>query len=285
MKRMTRTFVETLFFAIVLYICILVGCNVWSWNFDSQRQTTRRTQISVPQEFKDLRYIAFGTSRTWGSGLEDRRQAFPFLLSEQATNLAIRAADATTPSLCTVSLVKDAMADVILLEYNLQATPALIRLAKRLRSRFPKATIVFIKVWLPWQFYHIVHKKNLKEILADAGYGSLETYSFDKYQEIVSQTQASDWRFLHDEISSTWIEEARTAVDGIMYELPTPDNSTNPIMALMTYGSIFMWDMTHYTLDGHHFIKRAIWGVLKDVQAERHEELHPWESTDICQSW
>ena len=284
---MIRTFAETLSLAIVLYIGILIGCNDWQWHTDGQHQgrTTRRTQQLVPEEFKDLRYIAFGTSRTWGSGLDNRRQAFPFLLSEQATNLAIRAADATTPSLCTVSLVKNAMADVILLEYNLQATPALIRLAKRLRGRFPKATIVFIKVWLPWQFYHIVYKKNLKEILADAGYGSLETYSFDKYQEIVSKTEASDWRFLHDEISSTWIEEARSAVDGIMYELPTPDNSTNPVMALMTYGSIFMWDMTHYTLDGHHFIKRAIWGVLKGVQAERHEELNPWESTDICQSW
>jgi hypothetical protein len=110
-----------------------------------------------------LRFVAFGTSRTWGSGLKDRYDAYPFLLSPNVTNLAIRAADCEYPSLCTMSMVQDGIFDVILIEYNhvSQDKPRkhFQRLAMRLRHRFPNAIIIFIYAWSPFQY---INSKNGK---------------------------------------------------------------------------------------------------------------------------
>jgi hypothetical protein len=234
-------------------------------------------------EYTNLRFMAFGTSRTWGSGLKHRIWAYPYLLSKNASNLAIRAADATIPSLCTVSMVGDTMADVILLEYNLQATVALVRLANRLRQRFPKAVIIFLKVWLPFQFIHKTLQKTPKDMLIDAGYGTERTYSYKKLKLVLAKTVASDWTFYGpDDPSNGFIDQAREAVGGYIYELPRPDNA---LEALLEYGKLFRWDMTHYTAEGHEFMENAILDILRQVNAGRHDEVNPWASVDVCNSW
>jgi hypothetical protein len=85
----------------------------------------------------DLRLVAFGTSRTYGSGLglERKEKAFPYLLSTNASNLAIRAAGPQYPALCTYSMLGEEQYDVILLEYNMKADENLLRLSQRLRDR------------------------------------------------------------------------------------------------------------------------------------------------------
>jgi hypothetical protein len=86
--------------------------------------------------FEQLRFVAFGTSRTHGAGLKNRNeQAFPFLLSKGAHNLAIRAAGPQYPALCTYSMLGDNQYDVILLEYNMKVNENLLRLGRRLRDR------------------------------------------------------------------------------------------------------------------------------------------------------
>jgi hypothetical protein len=227
--------------------------------------------------------MAFGTSRTWGSGLKHRIWAYPYLLSKNASNLAIRAADDTIPSLCTVSMVGKTMADVILLEYNLQATTSLIRLAKRLRQRFPKAVIIFLKVWLPYQYVHKTLQKTPRDMLVDAGFGTDRTYSFKKLKQVLAKTVASDWMFYGPmDPSNGFIDQARTAVGGYIYELPRPDNA---LEALFEYGKLFRWDMTHYTAEGHEFLENAVLNVLRQVNADRHDEVNPWASVDVCKSW
>jgi hypothetical protein len=231
--------------------------------------------------YSDLRYIAFGTSRTWGSGLKDRQKAFPFLLSPNATNLAIRAADATTPSLCTVSMIGDTtMADVIIMEYNLQANKALVRLAKRVRQRFPKAVIIFLKVWLPWQFFNVVLKQSPSDMLKEAGWETAENYSYERLMQLMDKTKASDWRFL--EGAGEFIEEARRSVDGIIFELPRPDNA---LVAVRQYGRLFTPDLTHYTEEGHAYMKNAIVNILRQTNTERHDDVNPWANLDVCRSW
>jgi hypothetical protein len=206
--------------------------------------------------------------------------AFPFLLSPNATNLAIRAADATRPSLCTVSMVGDTMADVIIMEYNLQANEALVRLAKRVRQRFPKAVIIFLKVWLPWQFMNVALQQTPVDMLKAAGWSTVETYSFERLLLLIDKTKASDWRFM--ESSAEFIEEARRSVDGIIYELPRADNA---LVALRQYGRLFTRDMTHYSEEGHIFMKNAIADILTQARAERHDEVNPWANVDFCRSW
>ena len=136
---------------------VLTKSPLISWiiqNFDGDSINSRSLRGDPESDYQDLRFATFGTSRTWGSGLHDRFQAFPYLLSPHVNNLAIRAAGPDIPSQCTATMLGDSMVDVILLEYSFTASDALVRLAHRLRQRFPKATIIFLDIWVPFQFYN-----------------------------------------------------------------------------------------------------------------------------------
>merc|ERR1719297_466425 len=96
----------------------------------------------------ELRYATFGTSLTWGSIIEDRtNKAYPWLLSKNAANYAIRASDASYPSMCTQSMLEDNIYDVIVVEYDRRSPEYASNLARRLRQRFPDATIIYTRMW------------------------------------------------------------------------------------------------------------------------------------------
>jgi len=104
-------------------------------------------------DLSSLRYLAFGTSKTYGARLgKPSDDAFPYLLSSEATNLALRATGPTYPNMCAQSMVGDGMYDVIMIEYFTDAPEGAAQLAQRLRERFPDATIIFIVIW----FFHMI---------------------------------------------------------------------------------------------------------------------------------
>lgn len=98
---------------------------------------TKFAHNSTSNKCNDLRLAAFGTSRTYGSGLglERKEKAYPYLLSKDANNLAIRAAGPQYPALCTYSMLGEEHYDVIFLEYNMKADDNLLVLSQRLRDR------------------------------------------------------------------------------------------------------------------------------------------------------
>lgn len=242
---------------------------------------SRSSRSDPESDYQELRFAAFGTSRTWGSGLQDRFQAFPYLLSPHVNNLAIRAAGPDIPSQCTSTMLGDSTVDVILLEYSFTASDALVRLAHRVRQRFPKATIIFLDIWVPFQFYNRRLGKTVDQIVRE-NFSDMTLYTPDFIRTLVIDTDPDEWFFLLDKNVRSKVEEARALVGGFTYEMPNPDQGKE---SLLQYGPLFMHDMSHFSVDGHFFMKNQILDLLQSISAKRHDEKKPWATNDHCQSW
>jgi hypothetical protein len=107
--------------------------------------------------YNELRYLTFGSSNTWGAGLEEPTvEAYPYLLSTRVHNAGIKASrtsgsndnssNAVLAAACTQSIVQDAVYDVVVLEYAM-IDEAVVLLAQRLRQRFPHATLIWLRLW------------------------------------------------------------------------------------------------------------------------------------------
>jgi hypothetical protein len=88
-------------------------------------QTVWRYPLAPETLKRRLLVLSFGSSHTWGAGLEDpQNQAYPFLLGEpggHVLNVALRATGADYPSVCLQSMIphSDWMNfDVITLEFH-----------------------------------------------------------------------------------------------------------------------------------------------------------------------
>ena len=266
------------------FLAVLTKSPLISWiiqNFDGDSINSRSLRGDPESDYQDLRFATFGTSRTWGSGLNDRFQAFPYLLSPHVNNLAIRAAGPDIPSQCTATMLGDSMVDVILLEYSFTASDALVRLAHRLRQRFPKATIIFLDIWVPFQFYNRRLGKTVDQIVRDT-ISDMTLYTPDFLSSVVIDTNPDEWFFLLDEKARSKVEEARALVGGFTYEMPNPDQGKE---SLLQFGHFFMHDMSHFSVDGHYFLRNEILNLLRSVTAKHHDERNPWATNDHCQSW
>eukprot|EP00957_Ditylum_brightwellii_P003491 264387-Ditylum_brightwellii.AAC.1 len=121
--------------------------NEGSW-VSSQRRISR-----------EIGFAAFGTSITWGHGVENpETDVYPKLLSLSADNLAIRATGPAVPALCLKSMVDkanpDAVYDVVFLEFFHRTllqndVDSFTMTAQRIRTRYPDALIIFIRDWNP----------------------------------------------------------------------------------------------------------------------------------------
>ena len=91
----------------------------------------------APEEKHDiskLRYIAFGTSVTYGSTVDRDKEAYIKVASHgKGRNLGIRTSDPSFPSICTQSMIGDDIYDVIIAEYDRRYGIGLNPLVKRLR--------------------------------------------------------------------------------------------------------------------------------------------------------
>jgi len=228
----------------------------------------------------DLRLVAFGTSRTFGSGLGWKRkeQAFPYLLSTDANNLAIRAAGPQYPALCTFSMLGEKKYDVILLEYNLKADKYLARLGRRLRDRFPDATIVFLHLWMPFLYTDPSSKRNIKQMMEQSNVSKKE-YQPSDLHSLVNQTD--EWVF-DDFDSSSRIEAAASKIGALVFHLPRPENAHD---AIQQYGHYFKYDMVHLSEQGHASLAKGLDALLQSSNATRSDRVNEWRDVDACHSW
>jgi len=109
--------------------------------------------LSAEEMPRPLNILSFGTSQTYGHGLADRSNAYPYLITpypEHVDNLALPATAADHPSLCLESMIpmaNDKNYDLILFEYPSNQSDGLRLLLKRLRERYPQAVIMWVHVW------------------------------------------------------------------------------------------------------------------------------------------
>ena len=117
---------------------------------ESRHPLGTRRMRALPQEKvqEELRYIAFGSSTTWGVGLDDFRQAYPYQLSPKVRNAASRMGGAALAAACTETIVGEDGFDVVTIEFVHFDKSHLI-LARRLRRRFPNVVILFVRLWRP----------------------------------------------------------------------------------------------------------------------------------------
>jgi hypothetical protein len=102
---------------------------------------------------RPLNILSFGTSQTYGHGLEDRANSYPYLITpypDNVDNLALPATAADHPSICLESMIPMADKknyDLILLEYPSNQSDGVRLLLQRLRERYPSAVIMWVHVW------------------------------------------------------------------------------------------------------------------------------------------
>lgn len=249
-----------------------------------QQQLTL-SRLLRKQNLSNLRFLAFGTSRAWGAGLKNRYEAYPFLLSENTTNLAIRAAGCEYPSLCTLSMVKDDVYDVILIEYNHVAEEKEYyqRLATKLRRRFPNATMIFLYAWSPFQYVNDQGKNpfdaRLQLYPTRTEMRQMRRRLDEMWKAIASN---STWSLKEDSRNRDIIHDTANKVGGHVWELPKLEDATKN---LETYGPLFLPDCTHYSTEGHVLIQQGIISILQQIQPTRDDTLGPWDSWDRCDSW
>ena len=267
---------------VIILISLLVyynGCSL-----PTKSDTHRILLANKHNDFQHLRILAFGTSRTHGVGVASPHKAFPSLLSRNNTkNLAMKASGPHYSALCTQTMVGVELYDVILFEYNLMADDYIIILARRLRERFPQATMIFMLIWLPFQFLHVPSNKAVLPLIREKfGASASNTPAPDLLESILEGTQPSEWVFQEATDKKNLITRVAAEVGGFVYHMPRPENS---VEALKTHGRYYTSDMNHFTQAGHRFLQQELVKVLHEVNAEPTSQLGKWKEMDVCHLW
>jgi hypothetical protein len=230
--------------------------------------------------FTNLRIATFGSSRTWGSGIQNpERDSFPSLLG--AKNLAIRASGPEYPAVCTYSMVGDEIYDVIVMEYMLDfVSDALTVLAQRLRNRFPDAILIFLNVWAPRQYTYAPTNETLNTIVHHKLSTESSLTPLDCVMDIMEGTKPGDWTF--QSYNREAIQDVADKVGGWIIDLQT-DN--DPIRALREVVPLYLVDLTHFSELGHIWVRDMVLEIVFKAQAKPSARIKPWEYTDQCYSW
>mmetsp|Transcript_18639 Transcript_18639/g.28180 ORF Transcript_18639/g.28180 Transcript_18639/m.28180 type:complete len:447 (+) Transcript_18639:79-1419(+) len=243
-------------------------------------------------EKQNFRVVSFGTSRTWGAGLENRNtQTYTALLN--GTNLAIRSSMADYPALCTYSMLGDEIYDVITIEYlpqsYIQCKDSLVELGRRLRQRYPEALIIYINVWSNHQFLQKQPDHKMKSLVALATERAAEenrTAVDSKAIGDVASDLANRYRWIFQETEEAWLREQvkDPSIDGkvLHYELPKEGEYVGAIFRLQ---SLYVDDGIHFNEFGHQWVRHEIMKIIRENEHTRKDNVRPWEAKDSCESW
>jgi hypothetical protein len=242
----------------------------------------RRTNALEPDQ---IRYISFGSSSTWGEGLQDPLSAsYPYRLSPQAHNAASRVGGSAISAACTQSIVGNSVYDVVTIEFT-EFDDSLTVLAQRIRQRLPAASIIFVRLWNPemiryrgdndgetidlnaWRHAHGSHSLNSKEL----------------HTKILA-TEKERW-FMEVPKDAQLLEQTLQKIQGKVYTLPYPrsGNDFAKFTAMFQDG-----DWSLLSKSGHEVVAEAIRDLVKkDLVLERpnRNEIGSWGSGDQCNMW
>lgn len=203
------------------------------------------------QEVLQLRGLYFGTSRTWGTGLEtERTHAYPYMVSLSTTNLAIRGSGPQYPYLCFESMIgEDARFDFVVFEYYgiLQGTEArLVDLGKRVRARFPDATMIFLAVQEPNFYQHMPTGQNVQQVIDGAGHfnfkgGAYEPITIGDMFASTTTHQPDEWELRPPQSQKEHLQKAADAVGGFVWSPVTNFGITpaSPLHQVRLMGSLY----------------------------------------------
>lgn len=259
------------------------------------------TDLSDPRsvEYKHdaLKFLFFGTSRSYGTLLtmnERKILSFPYLLSKNATNLSIPAGTSIYPSLCVYSMIdkefgqEDAF-DVIVIEF-LPHPPkihaATVKLANRLKHRYPMARILFLNTWLLGMYNHISSNESLNSwairhdlVTVGKTHPIVAHFELDFLNKVQELTDEKEWKYSDLYLySGTFLSELESI--GIVIQPISPSLHT-----AVKYFDQFAPDMHHFSRLGHAAVAKLIRENLQDFRTHHDSTLQPWKLVDFCETW
>jgi hypothetical protein len=255
-------------------------------------QTDSRGERQLVKGTGTLRIGAFGSSNMWGAGLENRYDAFPYLLSDEVDNFAMFAGGPSYPAVCTETIVgDDHIYDVLLFDYWLKAHQGLPELARRLRQRFPNALMFFYKTWGPVHARRRPSEDSTEEI-------TFEEWKKQQYfpvepqiNEVIIALQKDTgyWYFPEHVEADKLINEIRNDVGGYVIRIPRKETGKETLdfylhffnkynAQLSPMGHSFMANITKKT------IKKKMIGTTSTELVSKGVHGH-WGRGDECHIW
>ena len=226
---------------------------------------------------------------------EKREFVYPWLVTEEVTNLAICASGPRYPYLCFRSMVgEDLRVDFVVFEYfNILSghERKLWVLAERARARFPEATFIFLMVPLPGQYVHIPSQRVLTQYVNDQQPDTFqphlyESMTFERIESALNGTKAEDWKLNYYDEPTKEVFDAANAVGGIIWNPFEGTNSTAVPVQKVKENTVFCFrDGNHFSISGHGQVAAAIRTILKEQNTTRSDVVGNWDSYDYCHSW
>jgi len=273
-------------------------------NKQQASQQESKTTTTLQEAAEEPRFLVFGTSSTYGTGLEDPwREAYPYQLSLYTHNAATRHGGFTLAAACTQSIVRDDIYDVIVVEFTTWGT-ALTILSQRLRQRFPHATLIFLRLWHPSQLKYTPLPDKKSRPNKNATTTTMDFHAFRKmggktramddpelYFEIYSQKK--QWHFEKPNDEATVLDMAsQLSASYFAMNLPDDDLFDYP-KTMMDQLSIFEPSGSGDDLNkaGHATVAASLRSILRSTplpSPQSAQQVRPWpelELQDVCRLW
>ena len=251
------------------------------------RPQRRRTLFSGSEIVTDEpRYLVFGTSSTYGIGLENPlEEAYPYRLSEQTHNAATQSGGFTLAAACMQSIVRDNIYDVIIFEFRIW-DPALSMLVQRARQRFPHAFLVLLRLWHPSQ---LQYKQDNGTVIDFHTYQKSNGYKgMDDPELYLSMLARKDrWSFATLGDEAVVLEEAsRYRASYFAMNMPDHDFFEYP-KTMMDQLSIFQEDSDNLNAQGHAIVSSSLRQILQGHKPVPRNQLRlgSWGEGDECRLW
>lgn len=234
-------------------------------------------------DYENLRYVAFGTSVTYGSTVT-KNETYMHLLSPTSKNLAMRASDPSYPSICTQSMIGDKKFDVIIVEYERRYEMGLANLVKRLRERFIDGLIIVTNVWT---FMNIEVEDESGKILPfrnwlrNNGYpnNSPEARDFVEMSNVTFSFKNNRQNTERDEYIAKLPDEYGVRI------FSWSKRGKNMKDIILRYMPLYSADFVHWSPTGHRFAAFYIMKMIKEEKTIGSDRVGSWGEGDVCRKW
>ena len=144
--------------ACIFLVGFLQNASMVQEDHQSKRYLEEVEKEKEPPRRRQLNILTLGGSVTWGAGIDNREDAYPFRLQNDyghnVLNLAIRATGSDYPAQCITSMMlresknddpdEDVPFDVIIFEFSINGLDGFPLLVERLQERYPDALFVYV---------------------------------------------------------------------------------------------------------------------------------------------
>jgi len=240
--------------------------NVNTFKMDDRQLSENGEEIENWEDPKKLRILTLGGSVTWGAGIDERTNAYPFLLAIDhdhiVTNVGIRATGSDYPAQCISSMLRNKEADesspydpdepfdVITFEFSINGMQGFPLLIERLRERYPDALFIYIDMFSLMTPNGAFDSRESRELVKK--HGGL-VYRFGNTGDATAE-----FNFREDIDRSNPTEEVR---------------------------KLFANDKHHASSDGHRVTSEKIIEIIDSHEYPSDPKLGSWLGGDSCTSW